>query len=77
MKTNQRSKNLKTSRIFQHFRFLFSTSEAEKRLRQLMQEHKVIKQYLAIVRGYPKPDEGKKKRKFNLSHEHFSFDQVK
>ncbi len=39
--------------------FLFSTPEAEKRLRELMQERKIIKQYLTIVRGIPQPSEGK------------------
>ncbi|CAF2080026.1 unnamed protein product [Rotaria magnacalcarata] len=34
------------------------TPEAEQRLRQLMQERKVTKQYLTIVRGIPKPSEG-------------------
>lgn len=37
---------------------LFSTPEAEKRLRELMQQRKIIKQYLTIVRGIPKPSEG-------------------
>jgi 23S rRNA-/tRNA-specific pseudouridylate synthase len=39
--------------------FLFSTSEAEKRLRELMQQHKIIKQYFTIVRGIPQPSQGK------------------
>ncbi|CAF1045423.1 unnamed protein product [Rotaria sordida] len=34
------------------------TPEAEKRLRELMQERKIIKQYLTIVRGIPRPTEG-------------------
>ena len=36
----------------------FSTPEAEKRLRELMQERKLIKQYITIVRGIPQPSEG-------------------
>ncbi|CAF1196929.1 unnamed protein product [Rotaria sp. Silwood1] len=34
------------------------TPEAEQRLRELMQERKIIKQYITIVRGIPKPSEG-------------------
>ncbi|CAF2664473.1 unnamed protein product [Rotaria sp. Silwood2] len=34
------------------------TPEAEKRLRELMQQRKILKQYLTIVRGIPKPPEG-------------------
>ncbi|UJR15463.1 hypothetical protein I4U23_002406 [Adineta vaga] len=34
------------------------TPDAEKRLRELMLEHKITKQYLAIVRGKPHPSEG-------------------
>jgi 23S rRNA-/tRNA-specific pseudouridylate synthase len=35
-----------------------STPEAEKRLRELLLERKIIKQYLTIVRGSPTPEEG-------------------